>query len=85
MKKSIINFQGKAVFVVSKPVKNTCIFFENFMIHFLGDTGSADCTGCGILFSCVNFFIFSDWRVSSSARDVMIYAHEHESDRSGDG
>lgn len=34
-----------------------------------------------VLFSCVNFFIFSDWRFSSSARDVMIYAHEHESDR----
>ena len=37
-----------------------------------------------VLFSCVNFFIFSDWRFSSSARDVMIYAHEHESDRGRD-
>lgn len=44
MKKSIINFQGKAIFVVSKPVKNTCVFFEKFMMYFLGDAGSADCT-----------------------------------------
>ena len=29
------------------------------MRYFLGDAGSADYTGCGIL-SCVNFFIFRD-------------------------
>ena len=31
------------------------------------------------------FSVMRDWRFSSSARDVMIYAHEHESDRGGDG
>ena len=80
--RSIINFQGKAIFVVSKPVKIHVYFSRNLWDIFWGMQEALIIQDVEYFHAWISlFFVMCDWRFLSSARDVMIYAQVHESGR----